>query len=59
MIDRVRTKLQIAHFKLSHSRAFFMKAYLTQTHEMLFDAHYHAFEAFGGMSVRQHEDSGG
>ena len=46
------TKLQIAHVKLSYSRAFFMRAYLTQTHEMLFDAHYHAFCAFGGVPER-------
>jgi len=38
-----RTKLQVAHFKLSHSRAFYVLAYLLQTHEMLFDAHNHAF----------------
>jgi transposase len=51
-INGVSTKLQIAHFKLSHSRAFFMRAYLTQSHEMLFDAHYHAFMAFGGIPER-------
>ena len=51
-INGVSTKLQIAHFKLSHSRAFFMRAYLTQSHEMLFDAHYHAFVAFGGIPER-------
>jgi hypothetical protein len=47
-----RTKLQIAQFKLSHSRAFFLRAYLLQTHEMLFDAHEHAFLAFGGVPRR-------
>jgi transposase len=52
VIDGFNTKLQIAHFKLSHSRAFFLRAYLTQTHEMLFDAHYHAFDAFGGIPER-------
>ena len=52
VIAGVNTKLQIAHFKLSHSRAFFLRAYLTQTHEMVFDAHYHAFEAFGGIPER-------
>lgn len=52
LIDGVRTKLQIAHFKLSHSRAFFMRAYLQQTHEMLFDAHYHAFRCFNGVPER-------
>jgi transposase len=31
------TKLQVAHVKLSHSRAFLLRAYLLQTHEMLFD----------------------
>jgi hypothetical protein len=29
-----------------------MRAYLTQSHEMLFDAHYHAFVAFGGIPER-------
>ena len=47
-----RTKLQIAQFKLSHSRAFFLRAYLLQTHEMLFDAHNHAFAVFGGVPSR-------
>lgn len=52
VINGVNTKLQIAHFRLSHSRAFFLRAYLTQSHEMLFDAHYHAFQAFGGVPER-------
>ena len=51
-INGVSTKLQIAHFKLSYSRAYFMRAYLTQSHEMLFDAHYHAFITFGGIPER-------
>ncbi len=34
-----RVKLQLAHVKLSYSRAFTVRAYLLQTHEMLFDAH--------------------
>ncbi len=46
------TKLQIAHIKLSHSRAFLLRAYLLQTHEMLFDAHWHAFRVFGGVLGR-------
>jgi len=45
-------KLQIAHFKLSCSRAFYLRAYWTQTHEMLFDAHNHAFRVFGGVPER-------
>ena len=46
------TKVQMAHFKLSYSRAFYLRAYWTQTHEMLFDAHSHAFSAFGGVPQR-------
>ena len=47
-----RTKLQVAHFKLSHSRAFILRAYPQQTHEMLFDAHNHAFRVLGGVPRR-------
>ncbi len=47
-----RTKLQVAHIKLSHSRAFLVRAYLLQTHEMLFDAHWHGFRVFGGVPDR-------
>ena len=47
-----RTKLQVAHIKLSHSRAFLIRAYLLQTHEMLFDAHWHGFRVFGGVPER-------
>ena len=45
-------KLQIAQFKLSNSRAFFLRAYSLQTHEMLFDAHNHAFRVLGGVPER-------
>ncbi|MCP4277990.1 MAG: IS21 family transposase [Gammaproteobacteria bacterium] len=51
-LGRKSTKLQIAHFKLSHSRAFMLRAYPLQTHEMLFDAHNHAFVALGGIPER-------
>ena len=47
-----RVKLQVAHCKLSYSHAFFVRAYPLQTHEMLFDAHYHAFTAWGGIPQR-------
>ena len=47
-----RVKLQVAHIKLSHSRAFLVRAYPLQTHEMLFDAHWHAFRVFGGVPGR-------
>jgi len=51
-VDGIKTKLQVAYFKLSYSRAFFIRAYPTQTHEMLFDAHNHAFRVFGGIPER-------
>ena len=47
-----RTKLQVAHTKLSHSRVFIVRAYLLQTHEMLFDALAHAFRVLGGVPQR-------
>ena len=51
-IDGKSTKVQVAHFKLCHSRAFCLRAYLAQSHEMLFDAHNHAFRVFGGIPER-------
>ena len=47
-----RTKLQVAHTKLSHSRAFIVRAYPLQTHEMLFDALTQAFRVLGGVPRR-------
>ncbi len=44
-----RTKLQVAHIKLCYSRAFILRAYPQQTHEMLFDAHNRAFRVLGGV----------
>jgi transposase len=52
-----RIKLQVAHIKLSHSRAFLVRAYLLQTHEMLFDAHWHAFRVFEGVPGRRIYDN--
>jgi transposase len=52
IIGGERTKLQVAHSKLCYSRAFIVRAYLMQTHEMLFDAHSHAFRVFGGVPRR-------
>jgi hypothetical protein len=47
-----RVKLQMSHMKLAHSRAFLLRAYPLQTHEMLFDAHWHGFRVFGGVPGR-------
>ena len=36
-----RVKLQVAHIEQPHSRAFLVRPYPLQTHEILFDAHWH------------------
>jgi transposase len=51
-VGGLRRRLDLAHTKLCSSRAFWLTAYPTQTHEMLFDAHARAFEAFGGIPAR-------
>jgi transposase len=52
VVGGVYRKLQVAHMKLCASRAFWLVAYPTQGHEMLFDAHTRAFTAFGGVARR-------
>ncbi len=47
-----RIKLQVAHTKLSHSKAFIVRAYLLQTHEMLLDTLAEAFRVLGGVPGR-------
>ena len=51
-IGGLRRRLEVAHTKLCASRAFWLTAYYTQSHEMLFDAHTQAFAAFGGVPRR-------
>ena len=57
MIAGEHAKLMVAQFKLSYSRVFTLCAYRLQTHEMLFDAHNHAFEVFGGVPKRGIHDN--
>ena len=45
-------KVSVAHFRLYHSRASFIRAYPNQKLEMLIDAHNHAFIYFGGVPQR-------
>ena len=52
VIGGERAKLQVAHIKLAHSRAFLLRAYPLQTHEMLFDAHWHGVPRLGGVPRR-------
>jgi transposase len=52
LVGGKRVKLQAAHTKLAHSRAFVIRAYRLQTHEMLFDALAEAFRVLGGVPRR-------
>lgn len=52
LVGGVFHDVQVAHMKLCASRAFFLVAYPTQSHEMLFDAHTRSFAAFGGIPKR-------
>ncbi len=51
-VGGLRRRLEVAHTKLCASRAFWLVACPTQSHEMLFDAHARSFAAFGGIPVR-------
>ncbi|WP_425257184.1 IS21 family transposase [Methylomonas defluvii] len=52
VIGGVYRRIQVAHTKLCASRAFLLSAYPSYSHEMLFDAHRRAFQAFGGVPLR-------
>lgn len=47
VIGGVYRRVQLAHMKLCASRAFWLVAYPSQGHEMLFDAHKRSFAALG------------
>jgi transposase len=47
VIGGVYRKVQLAHMKLCASRAFWLQAYPSQGHEMLFEAHGRGFAALG------------
>ena len=52
IVGGVYRRIQVAHLKLCASRAFWLVAYPTQAHEMLFDAHAQSFTALGGVPRR-------
>jgi transposase len=52
VVGGIYRRLQVAHMKLCASRAFWLVAYPTQGHEMLFDAHTRGFAALGGVARR-------
>ena len=52
VIGGIYRRVQVSHLKLCASRAFWMVAYPSQGHEMLFDAHTRSFAALGGIPRR-------
>jgi transposase len=52
VIGGVYHRMQVSHLKLCASRAFWLVAYPSQGHEMLFDAHTQSFAALGGVPRR-------
>jgi transposase len=52
VVGGIYYKAQVAHLKLCASRAFWLVAYPSQGHEMLFDAHTRSFAALGGVPRR-------
>lgn len=52
IIGGINQKVKVAHFRLCHSRAFFIRAYPRESQEMVFDAHDKAFSFFNGVCKR-------
>src|SRR5207244_2204352 len=52
VIGGIYRRVQVSHMKLCASRAFWLMAYPSQGHEMLFDAHTRSFAALGGIARR-------
>src|SRR5450631_146319 len=52
VVGGIYRRIQVSHMKLCASRAFWLVAYPTQGHEMLFDAHTRSFAALGGIARR-------
>ena len=52
VIGGLYCRIQVSHLKLCASRAFWLVAYPSQGHEMLFDAHTRSFTALGGIPRR-------
>ena len=52
VVGGIYRRMQVSHLKLCASRAFWLVAYPSQGHEMLFDAHTQSFIALGGIPRR-------
>ena len=52
VVGGIYHRMQVSHMKLCASRAFWLVAYPSQGHEMLFDTHTRSFAALGGVARR-------
>ncbi|MCK8782484.1 IS21 family transposase, partial [Rhizobium sp. NTR19] len=52
LIQGVTTTVKVAHVRLCHSRMMFVRAYMRESQEMVFDAHDEAFAFFRGTCTR-------
>ena len=52
VVGGIYHRMQVSHMKLCASRAFWLVAYPSQGHEMLFDAHTRSFAGLGGVARR-------
>ena len=52
VVGGIYRRMQVSHLKLCATRAFWLVAYPSQGHEMLFDAHTRSFAALGGVPRR-------
>ena len=53
IVGGVFYNVHVAHLKLCASRAFWLVAYPSRGHEMLFDAHARSFQSLGGVTRRR------
>jgi transposase len=51
-LDGEPVSVKVAQFRLCHSRHYFVRAYLREAQEQVFDAHNRAFVFFGGVTRR-------
>ena len=52
LINGVTVTVKVAHVRLCHSRMMFVRAYMRESQEMVFDAHDRAFAFFRGTCTR-------
>ena len=52
VLGGITMTVKVAHMRLSCSRKFYLRAYMRETQEMVFDAHARAFTFFGAITTR-------